>query len=99
MNVSASIITDIKQDVILVSNSAVKNQNGNSYVQIMIEEEPQNKNVEIGISNNTQTEIISGVNVGDEVVIQTINPNSTSNSSSANSRSGNFRLPGMGGMR
>jgi len=35
MSVSASIITDVKQDVLLVPNSAVKTQNGNSYVQVL----------------------------------------------------------------
>ncbi|MFA4936822.1 MAG: efflux RND transporter periplasmic adaptor subunit [Patescibacteria group bacterium] len=34
MTVSASIITDVKQDVLLVPNSAVKSANGNYYVEM-----------------------------------------------------------------
>jgi HlyD family secretion protein len=94
MSVSAAIITGVKQDAILVPNSAVKTQNGNSYVQMLSGQTPENKTVEIGLSNDTQTEIVSGINVGDKVVTQTIS--GTSASSSSNSRN-NVRIPGIGG--
>jgi macrolide-specific efflux system membrane fusion protein len=102
MSVSAAIITGVKQDVILVPNSAVKTQNGNSYVQVLNGQTPQNVTVEVGLSNDTQTEIISGVNVGDNVVTQTINSStstSTTASSTSSSRSGasSIRIPGLGG--
>lgn len=101
MSVSASIITGVTQDVILVPNSAVKTQNGNSYVQVLSGQTPQNVNVEVGLSNDMQTEITSGVNVGDNVVTQTINPNATTTTtSSTTSRGGGgggVRIPGFGG--
>lgn len=83
MSVSAAIITGVKQDVLIVPNSAVKSQNGGSFVQILKNGQaiPQQVPVEVGISNNTDTEIISGINEGDEVVTQTINPNATTTSS------------------
>lgn len=96
MSVSAAIITGVKQDVILVPNSAVKTQNGSSYAQVLTGQIPEKKTVEIGLSNDTQTEIVSGISVGDNVVTQTKSSNATTTSSSSNSRN-NVRIPGLGG--
>ncbi len=98
MSVSAAIITGVKQDIIIVPNSAVKSQNGSSYVQILKNGQttPQQAPVEVGISNNTDTEIISGISSGDNVVTQTINPNSTNTQNSPGQSSG-IRIPGLGG--
>jgi len=101
MSASASIITGVKQDVITVPNSAIKTQGGSSYVEILNEgNSPKQVNVEIGIANNTDTEIVSGVREGDKVVTQTINSSNTNtNSSSTTNRSGagGLRIPGFGG--
>ena len=106
MSVSANIITDVKQDAITVPNSAVKMQGGNSYVQVLNSgTAPVQTPVQTGVSNNTDTEITSGLNVGDKVVTQTISSAAASTSStgatSATNRSGSggsaIRLPGLGG--
>lgn len=100
MSVSASIITDVKQNVLVVPASAVKMQNGSTYVEVLNGgQTPEQKTVEIGITNGTDTEIVSGINVGDKVVTQTIDSSATtSNSSSSSSRGGSaVRLPGLGG--
>lgn len=85
MSVSAEIITDVKQDVLTVPNSAVKTQNGVSYVEVMesiskgsssasgISGMPVQKLVEVGISNDTLIEIVSGLNEGEAVVTRTVN--------------------------
>jgi multidrug efflux pump subunit AcrA (membrane-fusion protein) len=73
MGVSANIITNTKDDVLLVTSTAIKtDDNGNNYVQIMKNGKPVNQNVEIGLSSDTQTEIISGLKEGDTVVTSTI---------------------------
>lgn len=94
MSVSAAIITGVKQDVIIIPNSAVKSQGNNYFVEILNNQNqiPQQKSIEIGATNNMDTEIISGVNIGDKVVTQTIDPNATTTSSGSG-----FRLPGIGG--
>lgn len=101
MSASASIITGVKQDVILIPNSAVKTQGDVSYIEILVNQTPQQKPVEIGMSNNTDTEIIRGVAVGDTIVTQTIiSGTSATSSTSSNQRSGfgggGLRLPGVG---
>lgn len=98
MSVSASIITDVKQDVVIVPSSAVKTVSGKNYVEIMESgsQTPAQQNVEIGLANDTQTEIISGVKAGDEVVIQTITSTSSSSLSSSSSSSNKSKNSGMG---
>ena len=94
MSVSAAIITGVKQNVIIIPNSAVKSQGNDYFVEILNGQSqiPQQKSIEIGAANNMNTEIISGVNAGDKVVTQTINSNATAASSSDN-----IKIPGVGG--
>ncbi len=93
MSVTADITTAVHQDVITVPNSALKSQGSSHYVQIMKNGAPVQQSVNIGIANDTDTEITSGLNVGDTIVVQTINPNASSSSSG----SGGFNLGGGGG--
>jgi HlyD family secretion protein len=96
MSVSASIITDARTSVLSVPNGAIKTDGGKDYVEVLKGEAPEQVTVEIGVTNNTDTEIISGIKEGDKVVTQTINSSSNANTNSS-SRSGGFRIPGLGG--
>jgi HlyD family secretion protein len=73
MSITADIITDAKQDVLIVPNSAVKSQ-GNSYYVELTEATGgvKQQTVEIGLSNDTSTEIVSGLKEGDTVVTSTV---------------------------
>ena len=85
MTVNADIITDVEQNVLTVPSGAVKTKGTNSYVE-MIDNPitiassssvtsltaPRQQVVQIGISDDTNTQIISGLNEGDEIVTQTI---------------------------
>lgn len=87
MSVNVSIATDVKQDVLVVANSAVKTQGDIKYVEMfeqpLVESNgtqgtvsaiaPRQQQVEVGISNDTLTEIISGLKEGDQIVSRTIN--------------------------
>ena len=95
MSVNTTIITNVKTDVLTVPNSAVKtNSNSGSYVQILdASGQPQNVIVQIGLADDTNTEIISGLNEGDKVITQTITSASTTasqTSSTANRGAGGF---------
>ncbi|OGE88011.1 MAG: hypothetical protein A3J07_01990 [Candidatus Doudnabacteria bacterium RIFCSPLOWO2_02_FULL_49_13] len=93
MSISADIIIDVKTDVLAVPSSAVKTSGNMKYVQTLdSNRQPQNLPVEVGISNDTMTEIVSGIVAGDQIVTQTINPNSTGAASS-----GSTQIPGLGG--
>jgi len=115
MSVSAAVITEIKQDVLVVSSSAIKSAGEISYVEILenaSDEDLNNKNgifsailpakqiVEIGLSDDSNTEIVSGLNEGDKIISKTINSTaktSTAQSASKTQNSGAIDMPSMGG--
>jgi len=98
MSVSASIITDVKQDILMVPSSAVKSEGGNAYVEILNGSALEQKSVRTGASNDTNTEIISGVNIGDKVVTETLDLSvEASTDSGSGSSGGNVRIPGVSG--
>lgn len=115
MTANASIITNVRQDVLMVPNSSVKTQNGTSYVQMFdaplatpltgIQGSPSltppiNQTVVVGISNDTSTEITSGLNEGDIIVTKTVTSTNTTTTATpsilgagANRGAGGMRLP------
>lgn len=87
MSVSASIVTDMKQNVLVVPISAVKTQGGESYIEVVndnvassqdqtagvvLSSLPDKVAVETGISSDDSIEIISGINEGEKYVVRTI---------------------------
>ncbi len=74
MSVSAAIITNVKQDILTVPNSAVKSQGNIHYVEIGsdVSTPPTQQTVEIGVSNDDSTEIVSGLKEGDQIVTRTV---------------------------
>jgi len=85
MSVNATIATDVEQDVLTVPNSAIKTQGGTSYVQRVtdpsvqasetaqaLSSTPTQQEVTVGISDDTNTQIVSGLSQGDKVVTRTV---------------------------
>lgn len=70
MSVSASIIVESKENVLTVPNSAIKTLGKQTYIETG--NPPKKVNVQIGISNDTSTEIISGIDEGSEIITRTI---------------------------
>jgi HlyD family secretion protein len=96
MSVSANIITEVKTDVLQVSNAAVQSDNNGSYVQILDNGQPHSVPVGVGLANDSFTEITNGLNVGDQVITQTIDPNQKTTTATTQ-RSGTSLLGGFGG--
>jgi HlyD family secretion protein len=96
MSVSAAIITDVKQNILLVPNSAIKQQNDTEYVEIFISEiqTPRQQTIQVGLSNDTATEVISGITESDAVVTQTITADTAQNQTQQNT---GLRIPGLTG--
>ena len=114
MSVSAAIITNAKQDVLLVPNSALKTTNGVSYVQMLDKQIPQDsitssgvtsatapilQQVEVGLSNDSSTEIVSGLNEGDQVITRTITSTTKSTTTTAPSILGSAGARGVAAHR
>jgi HlyD family secretion protein len=96
MSVSVNIILSSKPNVIMVSTAAIKTSNGTSYVNVLVNGAPQAKTVTTGDSNDTMTEIVSGVNEGDAVVTQTVG--GTTTATKTTSSNGNGGGPPGGGL-
>lgn len=109
MSASASIIIDSRQDVLVVPNSAIKNQGDISYVEVVANSAgldttsasgvtlsalPNTQQIEIGLVNDTVTEIVSGLKEGDLIVVQTVTSGA---SQTQTQQSTGLRIPGIGG--
>lgn len=90
MSISATITTESKSDVLVIPNAALKNgavQTKTGFIKI-----------KTGLSNDTMTEVIEGLNEGDEVVTKTVLGTKTTTTTAAPSIFGNVRA-GAGATR
>ena len=99
MSVTANIITNSKTDVLVVANSAIKTSGDTSYVEqfdssvntdsgiVKTTKTPNKITVEVGISDDNNTEITSGLSEGDKVIIKTTTVSSSKSSKSSTSTS------------
>jgi macrolide-specific efflux system membrane fusion protein len=90
MSVNATIITNIKENAILVPSAAIQTTNGQSTVKVMQNGKPVSVNVEIGDSNDTQTEIVSGLKAGETVVTNTSTTSTSQSQTSSSPFGGGF---------
>jgi HlyD family secretion protein len=73
MNASVTIIIDQRQDVLIVSASAIQGEGRDSVVEIQNEDGSTTRQVvEKGLSDDTNTEITSGLEEGQTVIIPTV---------------------------
>ncbi len=92
MSVSAVVITNSVQDVVVVPSSAIKNKNGVSYVEVfsaplpvavvgtqgsISSTLPTQVEVQVGLADDTSTEVTSGLKVGDIIVTKTVTSKTT----------------------
>ncbi|MBI5138201.1 MAG: HlyD family efflux transporter periplasmic adaptor subunit [Candidatus Vogelbacteria bacterium] len=92
MSASAKIITSTRKDVLVIPTTAIKSRGNRKYVELVTPQVviPQNRNVqavslttlptatfiETGLAGDIDTEIISGLKEGDQIVVRTITPTS-----------------------
>jgi len=84
MSVSANIIIDSKTDVLTIPSVAIQtDSSGNSTVEVLKNNQVSQVQVATGISDSTNTEITSGLNVGDVVVTGIVTKTTTTTTKSA----------------
>jgi membrane fusion protein, macrolide-specific efflux system len=72
MTSSVNIITDVAADVLAVPSTAIKTAgDGTKYVQILQNGQPTSVTVETGLSNDSYTEITTGLTQGQEIIVST----------------------------
>ena len=95
MSASASVILASKQNVLTVPNTVIRTINGQRGVQVLKDGEIVDTVVTFGLSNDTVTEVVSGLNENDVVVIpQSRAP--TASSGTNRGGAGGFGGPGGG---
>jgi len=102
MAVNATIITNVKDNVLVVPSGAIQTSGGQSTIRVLKNDQIQTVDVVTGDSSDTQTEISSGLNEGETVVTGTVKTGTgTSGGTTGNSPfSGGFgRGFGGGGIR
>lgn len=85
MSASANIVTNSKTDVLVIPASAVQTNNGNTSVRIMKNGQPQSVDVTLGLTSDTQDEVISGLNEGDTIVTSVISTPRTASATTTTS--------------
>lgn len=115
MSVGVAIITDAHPDVLVIPNAALRLQGSSATVQVLkdIREDasanveqgvlantpPESRVVEIGLASDQSTEIVSGLQAGEQVVVRVIDPNAAAARATTAPAGGaaGIRLPGLGG--
>jgi len=92
MTVTTNIVIDRKDNALLIPSIAIQKQGNQNIARFLKGKQEQTISVETGLVSDTQTEILSGLSEGDEVIISTL----TSNSNQSGSRSV-FGSQGFGG--
>lgn len=98
MSANVTIMTDERQDVLFVPNSAVQSRHGKDVVEMFVpalvvrgnqgtvsSALPTFHDVVTGLSNDVSTEIVSGVNEGDQIVTKTISASLTTKTAATSS--------------
>lgn len=95
MSVNVEIITNSKKNILTISSGAIKTKSGASYVEVLGDNSMvTRKSIEVGISDDTTTEIISGLSEGDQVITKTVT--GKSKTATTNVSGGNNMMMGGG---
>jgi len=94
MSVDAEIILNQKENTLFIPSAAIKSISGKKTVNVQKGSQVEQIEVETGLVAGTNTEIISGLEEGDSVLVQTL---PTSGFTSTTNSQNSVRIPGMGG--
>jgi HlyD family secretion protein len=95
MTASANVVLDQVADVLTVPSRGVRVSNGQYYVLVERNGALQQVNVKLGLSSDTQVEVISNQLQNGDIVVT--NPLSQLTTSTGGGLGGGIRIPGVGG--
>ena len=87
MTVNANILIDSKQDVLIIPTSAILIGIESSTVKVIKNNQITEVVVETGLSDDTNTEIISGLSIGDTVITSIVTNNTSTKTNSSTNQS------------
>jgi multidrug efflux pump subunit AcrA (membrane-fusion protein) len=99
MTASVSVVTASKDNVIAVPSAAISTSGGNSTVTVRTNGKDEVRSVETGLKGDGTTEIVSGLNDGDQVVMSVgvVSSNSSNRNGTTQNRTGTLGGGGFGG--
>lgn len=68
-----------RKNTLVVPLSAVKEEKGQKYVEVMVNGKTQNSSVSLGLSDDEQVEILSGLGEGDNIILPVAKARTTTN--------------------
>ena len=71
MTANVTVTTQTKDNVVMVQTAAIQTQAGASYVTKVQNSQQVQTPVTVGLQGDSSTEIVSGLNAGDQVVVST----------------------------
>jgi len=93
MSATATIEIELASHALLVPSTAVTEMGDRSVVMVMVDEQPQPTMVTVGATDGTWTEVLTGLNEGDKVVVDT---GTTTSSGTSSETSSGSEFPGGG---
>jgi multidrug efflux pump subunit AcrA (membrane-fusion protein) len=70
MSATADIIIDRRNNVLLIPNRAIQGSVENPWVEVIINDKAEKRQVTLGLSDGTYTEVLSGLKQGEKVVLR-----------------------------
>jgi HlyD family secretion protein len=77
MTARVSVHVGESKNVLIVPLSAIKQNKGQQYVQVMKDGKTQNVNVQLGLASDDRVEVAGGLNDGDQIVLSATKPQTT----------------------
>jgi macrolide-specific efflux system membrane fusion protein len=80
MSATAEVVVARRDNVLLIPNTVIRGTVQNPYVVVLVNGKQENRQVALGLSDGANTEVLSGLEEGDQVVV----PSLTSSQQSSN---------------
>ena len=97
MNATCDFIIERAENALLVPTTAVSDDNGKYYVTVMKNGQQSQRQIEIGIAGDDNTQVVKGLKQGEEVVTAVIESQSSTQRTGGGAPGGPGMMRGMGG--
>ncbi len=94
MTANVTVVVEQRDNILLVPNRAVRVSGRQRIVNVLLNGKPTPVNVTLGMSGDTQSEVVSGLNEGDVVVVQQTTTTTSQGGGGFGGPGGGFGGPG-----
>ena len=69
MTANVTFFGETKENILVIENQFIKYENGRPLTQVKVNAKPEEREIKLGITDGRKTEVISGLNEGDTVML------------------------------